>query len=294
MRRRVRGGGRHRVGSGLSGLRVRRRAGPACRSDPGIVLHVATTAGHFGIDIPGKPAIGSIRAMWQITQQLTQHATPFWYFVTRFGEAQLLLPAALCLSAWVARRPEARPMLARWLAWMVVATLFTTVTKVAFIGWGVGSASWNFTGVSGHAMFAAAVCPMLLWLAASSRPAAWQRAGWIVGYALALLVALSRVMVYAHSVSEVVAGFLIGGTVSAIGLLLTRERTPPLPLPLWAPALLAAWLMLVPQQFPTLDTHGMVTRLSLMLSGRDKPYTRHDLLRDARLPRQSVPTTRLF
>ena len=40
------------------------------------------------------------------------------------------------------------------------AALITTVTKVAFIGYEVGYAPLDYTGISGHAMFAAAVLPV--------------------------------------------------------------------------------------------------------------------------------------
>jgi hypothetical protein len=42
---------------------------------------------------------------------------------------------------------------------------------------------------------------------------------------------------------------------------------------------LTAWLVLTPVHAPASNTHGMVTRLALALSGRDHPYTRHDLQR---------------
>ena len=38
----------------------------------------------------------------------------------------------------------------------------TTASKVAFIGWGLGLSALDFTGISGHAMIASAVYPLLL------------------------------------------------------------------------------------------------------------------------------------
>ena len=68
-------------------------------------------------------------------------AYSIWPVVTRLGEAQILLPAALALCAWMAFRPSARPLVAWWLALLTLATLVTTLTKVAFLGWGLGSAA---------------------------------------------------------------------------------------------------------------------------------------------------------
>jgi membrane-associated phospholipid phosphatase len=201
----------------------------------------------------------------------------FWQFITRLGEAQILLPVALALSWWVARRSEARPVVQRWLALVAIAALLTTVTKVAFLGWGVGSGALNFTGLSGHAMFAAAVYPPLLYFTAASRSTHWRRAAWLAGYAIALLVAVSRVMVEAHSWSEVVSGFCVGAAASGSALVMARMRHPSVSL--WWPAGIAFWLAIMPMHAPASVTHDRVTRLALTLSGRQEPHTRFEMLR---------------
>ena len=205
-------------------------------------------------------------------------AWSFWHFVTRLGEAQILLPAALGLCLWLAHRDEARPVVIRWLAWMSIAAFVTTVTKVAFLGWGIGNATLNFTGISGHSMFSAAVYPPLLYLTASSRSSAWQRFAWLAGFALALLIGVSRVKVGAHSWSEVVTGVAIGGAVSVSTLWVARMTHPRVPL--WLPLGVAAWLSLMPAHAPASTTHDMVTRLALKLSGRQTPHTRSEMRRN--------------
>jgi len=213
--------------------------------------------------------------------------SPFWHLVTRLGEAQILLPAALVLCWWLARRAEARPLVQRWLQGVALAALVTTATKVAFMGWGIGSAAFNFTGISGHAMFAAAIYPPLLYLVAGTRSPDWQRAGWLAGYGVALLIAVSRVMVGAHSVSEVAAGLLVGGMASASALWVARMREAAVPL--WLPACVAVWLTLTPAHAPASTTHDMVTRLALSLSGRHQPHTRWEMLHAYRLQQRAVP-----
>src|SRR5690349_11029300 len=126
-------------------------------------------------------------------------AWSFWHVVTRLGEAQILLPAALGLCLWLAHRDEARPVVVRWLAWTGIAAAITTVTKVAVLGWGIGNPTLNFTRVPGHTSFAAAVCPPLFYLTATSRSPAWRRLAWLAGFALAVLIGVSRVKVGAHS-----------------------------------------------------------------------------------------------
>ena len=210
----------------------------------------------------------------------------FWRVVTRLGEAQILLPATLALCLWLAWRPHARPLVGWWLALLAVAASVTTLSKIAFLGWGIGSATLDFTGVSGHAMFAAATYPLLLGAVFAQQPVGWQRVAVGTGVALALLVAASRVMVGAHSVSEVVAGAAVGGLVSAWAL--SRGHLPRARVPVLLPLALAIWLGVTPAHAPPSHTHSFVTRLSLALSGRDHAYTRRDLHRAQRRDSQHV------
>jgi membrane-associated phospholipid phosphatase len=207
----------------------------------------------------------------------------WWRLLTRLGEAQILLPAALLAAVPMLRRPDARPLAAWWMALLAVAVLVTTASKVAFIGWGIGWPELNFTGISGHAMFAAAVCPLLLGTLASHAPRAGQRLAVVAGYALAVLIGVSRVVVGAHSVSEVLAGLLVGGATSAAVLALVRLPSGLIgPL---VPAVVALWLVLMPFKAPASKTHALVTRVALMMSGHERPYTRSAMLRR----RQSTP-----
>lgn len=209
----------------------------------------------------------------------------FWYFLTRLGEMQLMLPIGLALVAWLAWAGEGRRA-ALWLTMLVLAVGITAASKIAFIGWGIGSARLNFTGFSGHAMHAAAVIPLLLGCVAAGFPR-WARLGAVVfALALAALVALSRVVIGAHSPSEAVLGFLLGALASTLAL--TLGDPPHSHLPRWLLATVLAALALNASAVPTLPTHGMVTRLALELSGRDKPYTRHMMLREERLRQQKA------
>jgi len=213
-----------------------------------------------------------------------------WSLIGRLGEAQLLLPAALVLAWWLARRSEGRALVQWWLPLLALAGAATTVTKVAFIGWGVGNADLDFTGVSGHAMFAAAVYPLLGAASAASRAPRWRRAALLGGYAFALLIGVSRVVDGAHSVSEVVAGLALGGAASALAL--RFAHAPPTRMPLLLPAALALWLAVTPATAPASPTHSLVTRLALGLSGHTRPYTRSQMHRaHALAQRQATPPT---
>ena len=202
----------------------------------------------------------------------------FWQQITRLGEAQLLLPALLLVALWLARRPGGGRLAAVWLAGTAVATVLTTASKVAFIGYGVGWAPLDFTGISGHAMFAAAVLPLLIRLGGGPLLGHHPRGLLVLGYALAAGVAVSRVMVNAHSWSEVIAGFALGALCSALAL--SIAPLPALRLARWAPALLVVWALAGVVAAPPSVSHDLVTRLALAQSGRAQPYHRWELHRD--------------
>jgi membrane-associated phospholipid phosphatase len=197
------------------------------------------------------------------------HPNLFWFSVTRLGEAQILLPALLAVLAPMGVRQGTARTAAAWLLLVAVAASIATATKVAFIGYGIGHAPTDFTGVSGHAMFAAAVLPLIAIATAGAR-----RPGpWLAGaYALALLIACSRVVVGSHSASEALAGTVLGTLASAVAITLAPRLQQALPWSLLAGVV--AWVALTAAGAPPSPTHEWVTRLSLAVSGCRQPYTR--------------------
>ena len=128
-----------------------------------------------------------------------------WMFLTRWGNSLLLVPTAswIGLSLWAVGE---RPVAWRWVLYFGAALLLVLGTKVAFLGWGIGSRSLNFTGISGHSTLAAAVLPMLAWWLTQERGRTTQLRA-VFGAALfAIVVGVSRILLSAHSVSEVVTG----------------------------------------------------------------------------------------
>ncbi len=214
----------------------------------------------------------------------------FWYFTTRLGEAQILLPAALLAAGTLLARHNGRALAGWWMGLLALATLLTTASKVAFMGWGLGWPALDFTGISGHSMFAAAVYPVLAATLAAQAAPLWQRSAIALGCTLALLVGVSRVVIGVHSASEVMAGLLLGASASALPLAWTR--IPPRSIGPMIPALVAAWLVIMPMQAPASQTHSWVTRMSLALSGRSEPYTRADLHRGLQSRRKSLSPDR--
>lgn len=205
-----------------------------------------------------------------------------WHLLTRLGEFQILLPTMALVLLPLSRQSCGRAQALRWLLALAGAALFTLASKLAFIGWGVGSSRFNFTGVSGHAMFATAIYPLTFGILASQRAPLVQRLAVGAGFCMAALVGVSRVVVGAHSESEVLAGLLLGGAVSGGTLVqakLPRAVTGPV-----IPVLVLSWFLISPVHTPQLQTHAWVTRISLALSGKPRPYTRSEMLRERAQP----------
>ncbi len=200
-----------------------------------------------------------------------------WRGLTRLGESGIALPLLLVVAggiAWSARRPTAAFLL---LLPTALAVLLVTASKIAFLGFGWGIASLDFTGLSGHAMFAAAIYPML---AATFAPAPSTRyaPAMVLAAAVAVVVAISRLVTGAHSASEVLGGFAVGTVAAAVSIQsLRRIRTPGLALVWLAPAF--AWLLFTLPAAPLVASHDWVSQLATTLAGRDRPFVRADLHR---------------
>lgn len=203
-----------------------------------------------------------------------------WRLLTRLGEAQILLPAMAVALLWLVLVARSARTAAWWLAGTAAAAVLTTATKVAFFGFEVGYAPLDYTGISGHAMFAAAVLPVLAGLMAGGASPRGRRIALAAGYALAALIAYSRLRVGAHSAVEAVAGLLLGSLASALALL--AHRLPDMRPPSWLAVGLLLWMLSLPAGAPPSPTHGWVVRLSLAVSDRATPYSRHAMHRDHR------------
>lgn len=228
----------------------------------------------------------------------TDLAATFWSQLTRLGEIQILLPLALlaALVCWrqslAAQDEPGRALAGRWVLSLCLAIGLTGASKLAFFGWGLGVAAWDFTGISGHAMASASILPGLAWVVLKGRRLRVQQLWVGLAVLLAALVAYSRLKVGAHSPSESLAGFVLGSAVSAFSLRGVMLRPGPgLALPLYLPAALMAALLFLPFGAPKSRTHDAVIHLALKISGRSAAFTRDDLRR--RLPtlpaQQSVP-----
>lgn len=106
-----------------------------------------------------------------------------------------------------------------------------------------------------------------------------RRAAVVVGYALAALVGYSRLMIHAHSTSEVVAGLLLGASGSALFLLLQSRISR-------AENVQLSWsgvfsVMMIPVLLLNTGvkapTQSLLGEIAVKIGPLEKPFTRADL-----------------
>ncbi|MFN2994106.1 phosphatase PAP2 family protein [Serratia plymuthica] len=199
-----------------------------------------------------------------------------WYFLTFFGDSMLLLPCALILFVALIAPRATRTAGWQWALIFGCAGGMVCVSKLAFMGWGIGIKSYDFTGFSGHSALAASIWPVLLWTLTGRFSHAVRSIMLVVGLILPLTIGLSRLAIRVHSPSEVVSGLVLGYMASTLFLWLQRGKPrPQLSLPQIAVALaLPLVLMGVRQPAPT---QGLLEQIATALAQIEHPYTRADL-----------------
>jgi len=206
----------------------------------------------------------------------TGHA---WSVVTQLGSATLALPtlALTVTGLWQSRQRIAALI---WVLGLAVAIAVTLASKILFLGWGIGIQFLDFTGISGHTLLATSVLPVLFSSLLAPDQLRFRVAGAFFGLLVGAGVAMSRVVLGAHSVSEVVCAWLIGFvlTVITVKSMENQKQRP------WI-VYLAPFILLFAfsaRYSNYLPTHGWEIDLALFVSGHDKPYTRlqqHSLAR---------------
>jgi membrane-associated phospholipid phosphatase len=194
-----------------------------------------------------------------------------WISVTALGSVGVMGPVALIVAAWLAVGYRWK-YAGAWLALLGTASTLVALSKIAFIGWGIGVRHLDFTGISGHALMSTAVLPVAIFVALLPARGTIRALGVAFGLLLGVWVGVSRVVLDAHSVSEVVAGCALGAAVAlAFVWFAWRAESGKL-----APTPVAASLAAV-----VVALHGMpvptqhwITEIALGLSGHERPYVR--------------------
>lgn len=194
-----------------------------------------------------------------------------WLEITRFGDLVVTAPAAVAITVWL-MMGRAWRLAIGWCVLFLGGMALVVATKIAFVGWGFGIRALDFTGISGHAMRATAVYPVLFYLALLRAAPPARSVGAVLGLGTAIVIGISRVAVHAHSISEVVAGCVLGGLIGLVFMRRAASLKAP-PVSRWA---LAAGLLAVvaASYLKTVHTEGWIEDMALALSGHDQPFTR--------------------
>jgi hypothetical protein len=214
-----------------------------------------------------------------------------WYSITSLGGAGLTLPLALAIALWLAAGYSWR-MAASWLLLLGASVGLVTLTKIAFLGWGVGVREIDFTGVSGHAMLSTAVYPVAFFLMLQGARPTLRVLGVLAGIATGVAVGLSRVVLDAHSPSEAVTGCLVGALTAIVFVRYWwSAQSGRLSAAVVTLSLAALTFGLHDVRVPT---HRWVTHIALTVSGHERPYVRArwKANRDTRAPNAPVSQTR--
>jgi hypothetical protein len=194
-----------------------------------------------------------------------------WSKITHLGDTSLMAPAALLIGLWLLASAR-RDLLWRWIQLLAFALALVALSKIAFIGWGIGIPALDFTGLSGHSTFATAVLPVMAYLLLHRYPGPVRIAGVALGLAMGLLVGISRLVLSFHSSAEVIAGCVLGALVS-LGFIwvVDTARRPTVSRSLIVASLVA---LLAASSLQAAPTQYWFIRVALYMSGHDRPFVR--------------------
>ena len=202
-----------------------------------------------------------------------------WQYLTLFGDIAFMLPLAATIALYL-RSARAPGLAIHWGLYFLLTMSLVVLSKLAFIGWGFGIASLDFTGFSGHATRVCVLLPVLAVLAMRDAPR--QRRYAVTGSAIAcaLLISYSRIVVHAHSMSEAVSGAALGFSAAWRFLRIAQRQRLTLP-GRWLLRASAIGLLLPLACFPmrgtvATPTQALLTQVALSLSGHSRPHTRAD------------------
>jgi membrane-associated phospholipid phosphatase len=193
-----------------------------------------------------------------------------WSHISALGGLNVTAIVAVAIAGWLVGARCWRLSLA-WCLLFAGAMVLVAASQMAFIGWGVGVRSYDFTGFSGHSARAAAVYPVAIFLLLERRPTWLRLLGILGGAVLGALVAVARVKVGAHSVSEAVLGFGVGAATALLFIARAYANRRGAPKPLLVALGLA--MLLLPRSEPNYG-HQWLIGLALTVAHQDRPWLR--------------------
>ncbi|HDH0220879.1 TPA: phosphatase PAP2 family protein [Klebsiella pneumoniae] len=206
-----------------------------------------------------------------------------WQLISFFGDSTVLLPSAAALFIVLMLRKTSRLLAWQWSLLFGITGAIVCASKLAFMGWGLGIRELDYTGFSGHSALSAAYWPIFLWLLSARFSAGLQKAAVATGYILATVVGYSRLVIHAHSVSEVIAGLLLGVAGSALFLILQKSTSDSVykTIPWGGVACLIMVPLVLLHSGSKAPTQSLLGQIATVIGPLDKPFTREDLHKQA-------------
>ena len=147
----------------------------------------------------------------------------FWATFTKLADSNFTLPAASLLAVWLASARAWKPFFL-WCLLFGTGMLLVVATKIAYLGWGIGIASIDFKGFSGHAMRAATLAPPIAYFLTQRETFRVRQLSLLIGVGLAIGIAISRLVLDMHSISEAITGLLLGLLLAFSFILICNQR----------------------------------------------------------------------
>lgn len=194
-----------------------------------------------------------------------------WNLITEAGGMQVLGTLGIVLTIWLCCERQWR-LAWQWFVGYGAVLGLVVVSKVLFIGWGIGSRTLDFTGFSGHAMRACAAGPVLAFLLFYHAPPRWRSTATLAGLLVGGLIAYSRLVVKAHSLSEVLSGAALGFALAA--WFLARVGTGQVFRFNLALVLVGLSGLLIIRHSEPVPTHSLMVNVTLKITGHARPFVR--------------------
>lgn len=196
-----------------------------------------------------------------------------WHVITSFGDSALLLPLITWIAIALLLSPPQKRDARHWVVAAVGCGGIVALSKLLFLAWGVKPPGLDYTGFSGHTALSLLVWPSLGALLArrASRGARWVAVA--LGALLGAAVAVSRLALEVHSVSEVVMGALVGCTIAAWFI---RGVFGSADVGRWRPAVLGLGAMVVAFVFygRVFPSQHLLQDIALWISGHQHVFSR--------------------
>jgi membrane-associated phospholipid phosphatase len=149
-----------------------------------------------------------------------------WAF-SNFGDAALTLPLAVVCGIWL--RSIDKRLALYWVLSLAAGMALVGVSKILYAGCGLEISAIDFRMISGHTMLSASVYAVAGGLLLGGFGKSWYRLGAAGGLIFAAMIGFSRVAIRVHSVSEVVAGWLLGSAIAVLLLMRVFEHPRKMP-----------------------------------------------------------------